>query len=63
MHIESGWYHCDASPRREGDHYKCFMQTDAQIQAYTESYPQHPNYYTFDPELYPERATEIIYGD
>lgn len=63
VHIESGWYHCDASPRREGDHYKCFMQTDAQVQAYTESYPQHPNYYTFDPELYPERATEIIFGD
>lgn len=63
VHIESGWYHCDTSPRRTGDHYKCFMQTDAQVQAYTESYPEHPNYYTFDPELYPERATEIIFGE
>lgn len=63
VEIEGGWYHCDASPRREGDRYKCFMQTDAQVQAYTESYPAHPNYYTFDTESYPERGTEIIFGD
>jgi len=31
-----GWYHCDASPRKKGDTYLCYMQTDAQIQAYTD---------------------------
>ncbi len=59
----SGWYHCDASPRRTGDSYLCFMQTDAQVQAYTESYPERPNYYVFDESLYPERAADIIFGE
>ncbi len=58
-----GWYHCDTSPRAMDHPYKCFMQTDAQVQAYTESYPEHPNYYTFDAALYPERATDIIFGE
>jgi hypothetical protein len=39
------------------------MQTDAQVQSYTDSYPQHPNYYVFDTSLYPERGEEIIFGD
>ncbi len=62
VNLGDGWYHCDCSPRRKGDHYDCFMQTDAQVQAYTESYKEHPNYYTFDGSLYPERATKIVYG-
>ena len=62
VNLGDGWYHCDCSPRRNGDYYECFMQTDAQVQAYTESYKEHPNYYTFDGSLYPERATEIVYG-
>ena len=57
-----GWYHCDASPRRNGDRYFCFMQTDAQVEAYTRAYPEKPDYYTFDASLLPERATEIIVG-
>jgi transglutaminase-like putative cysteine protease len=57
-----GWYHCDTSPRRSGDSYFCFMQTDAQVAAYTEAYPEKPDYYTFDGTLLPERATTIIYG-
>lgn len=64
VNLGDGWYHCDASPRHQGHKFRCFMQTDEQIAAYeaayTELYPEHPNYYTFDPELYPERATEII---
>lgn len=63
VNVGNGWYHCDASPRRTGDPYKCFMQTDAQVKAYTDSYPEHPNYYTFDESLYPERGTEIVFGD
>lgn len=63
VNIGDGWYHCDTSPRHKDHPYSCFMQTDAQIAAYAESYPEKPNYYTFDSSLYPERATEIIYGD
>lgn len=63
VNLGDGWYHCDASPRRKGDKFRCFMQTDAQVLAYTESYPEHPNYYVFDESLYPERETTIIYGE
>lgn len=62
VNLGNGWYHCDSSPRRKKDTYRCFMQTDTQIQAYTDSRPEHPNYYVFDETLYPERATEIVYG-
>lgn len=56
-----GWYHCDATPRNRRYPYLCFMQTDAQVQAYTEYNKNKPNFFTFDPSLYPERATEIIF--
>lgn len=65
VNLGDGWYHCDASPRQKKDPYKCFMQTDEQVAAYTVYYeamnPGHPNYYTFDKTLYPERGTEILY--
>ena len=57
-----GWYHCDASPRQRNYPYQCFMQTDAQVQAYTKLYTGRPNYYTFDASLYPERETTVIFG-
>ena len=63
VNVGDGWYHCDSSPRRRGDPYLCFMQTDAQVQAYTESYPDIPNYYVFDGSLYPDRETVVIFGD
>lgn len=61
VNIGDGWYHCDASPRNENHTYRCFMQTDEQLQWYTDYYKEHPNYYTFDPESLPERATAIVY--
>lgn len=61
VNLGDGWYHCDTSPRRIGHTYKCFMQTDEQIQQYTDFYTEKPNYYTFDTTLYPERGTVIVY--
>lgn len=61
VNIGDGWYHCDASPRNESHTYRCFMQTDEQLQWYTDFYKEHPNYYTFDPESLPERATTIVF--
>lgn len=61
VNIGDGWYHCDASPRNENHTYRCFMQTDEQLQWYTDYYKEHPNYYTFDPESLPERATTIMF--
>ncbi|MBP5250421.1 MAG: transglutaminase domain-containing protein [Lachnospiraceae bacterium] len=58
---EGKWYHCDASPRRPDDPFHTFLQTDLQIKAYTESYPERPNYYTTDWDAYPERATVPVY--
>lgn len=64
VNVGDGWYHCDTSPRKIGHKFKCFMQTDEQIAAYTTAYaelfPDHPNYFTFESDLYPERATEIV---
>ena len=60
VNLGEGWYHFDASPRISGDTFEAFMVTDEEVKAYTESYtkqhPEHPNYYTFDASLYPERA-------
>lgn len=61
VNLGDGWYHCDPSPRKKEHMYKCFMQTDAQIQAYADFYVEHPDYYTFDTALYPERATEVVF--
>ncbi len=61
VNLGDGWYHCDPSPRKTGHTYKCFMQTDEQVQDYTDYYTDHPNYYVFDKELYPERETEIVF--
>ena len=61
VNLGDGWYHCDPSPRKRGHTYKCFMQTDAQVQEYNEFFVEKPDFYAFDAELYPERATEIVF--
>ena len=63
VNVGDGWYHCDASPLRKGDPYACFMQTDAQLQAYMNLHPERPNYYSFDESLYPDRETAVIFGE
>lgn len=64
--MDTGWYHTDSSPRSLSMPYQCFMQTDAQIAAYTKKFtkvhPEKPNYFTFDGSKYPERGTVILYG-
>ncbi len=59
--VEDGWYHADPSPRNKKHNYFCFLQTDAQIAAYTEFYSEHPDYYTFDETGLPERSKTIIF--
>jgi len=61
VNVGDGWYHCDSSPRKAGHTYLCFMQTDAQIQEYTEYYTAKPNYYVFDDTNLPERGTVIVF--
>lgn len=62
VNVGDGWYHCDPSPKNNEYPYKTFMQTDAQVAAYTKRNKTRTNYYTFDESLYPERATKIVYG-
>lgn len=57
----SGWYHFDCSPHAGG--YKCFMQTDAQVRAYSAQHRATEKYYEFDEPDMPQRETEILYGD
>jgi hypothetical protein len=66
VNLGDGWYHCDSSRRIHGDKfYICFMQTDEQVQEYTDYYEKHhyegKNYYVFDKTLYPERGTKTVF--
>lgn len=61
VNLGDGWYHCDCSPRNLEHRYKCFMQTDAQLQEYEAFYVEHPGYYQFDTTLYPERETTVLF--
>lgn len=65
VNVGEGWYHCDCSPRNNTLPYKCFMQTDAQLEAYSTLYekyfPEKPDYYLFDKSLYPERETKEVF--
>ena len=60
VNMGGGWYHFDCSHQPE--RYQCFMQTDAQVQEYSETVRGQEGYYQFDQEDMPERATEIIYS-
>ncbi len=60
------WYHCDCIKRHTGtkayDDYWCFMQTDAQVDAYTALRGSSmPNCYTYDKSAVPECNTYAFY--
>lgn len=55
VYIRNGWYHFDASPN--SGHFRCFLKTDAEVAAYGPSVGR-PEYYDFDPSLYPATPTE-----
>lgn len=56
INLGYGWYHVDCTPRKgDGDNF--FMVTDAELEAYS---VEHHNSHIFDPDLYPERATESV---
>lgn len=56
INLGYGWYHVDCTPRKgDGDNF--FMVTDEELEAYSSA---HHNSHIFDPDLYPERATESV---
>ena len=59
VNIGTGWYHYDASPQSAEDPFRCFMKTDAQVNAYARSRQDgRRDYYKIDYTKYPELATE-----
>lgn len=61
VYIDGGWYHFD--PSRHDPKWACFLKTDAQVDEYARTNTPHPDYYQFDEEDVPARATRIIVGD
>lgn len=57
-----GWYHCDTGPGSSNYRITCFMQTDAQLDSYDAWDEECHEFYQFDKDKYPQRATKIIYG-
>ena len=49
VYIEDGWYHFDATPRKEGK--KLFLYTEKELEAFSSS---HGNSHIYDKSLYPE---------
>lgn len=49
VYIEDGWYHFDATPRKDKSEF--FLLTNAQLEAYSS---KHRNTHKFDASLYPE---------
>lgn len=55
----TGWYHLDTSPQSLKYPFKCFMKTDQEVWEYAQSRGDgRDDYYQFDTEAYPQRATE-----
>lgn len=59
VNVGTGWYHLDTLGTYAQFPFKCFMKTDAQVEAYCRSRTDgKTDYYKYDKSLYPDRATE-----
>jgi len=60
------WYHFDSCPLLKGESFVPFMVNDADLLAFSEDYGKrypdesHRNYYSFNPDKYPDRAKESL---
>lgn len=58
VNVGSGWYHMDTTPHHIRSPFRCFMKTDKEIWDYAaKRVDKRTDYYDFDTELYPPRAT------
>lgn len=55
INLGDGWYHVDCTPRRNVGYF--FMNTDKELETYS---VKNNNSHIFDPDAYPERATESV---
>lgn len=59
VNVGSGWYHMDTTPHHIRSPFRCFMKTDKEVWDYAAGRVDgRKDYYDFDTELYPPRATK-----
>ena len=51
--IDEKWYHFDTCPTSKKYPFKCFLKTDSEVKAYSDSRTDKPNYYGYDKENCP----------
>ena len=51
--VDGKWYHFDACPTSRNYPFKCFLKTDSEVKAYSDSRTDKPNYYNYDKESCP----------
>ncbi len=51
--IDGNWYHFDACPTLKTNQFRCFLRTDSEVEAYSATRPDKPNYYAYDKENCP----------
>lgn len=51
--IDGNWYHFDACPTLKTNQFRCFLRTDSEVDAYSATRPDKPNYYAYDKESCP----------
>ena len=51
--VDGQWYHFDACPTSSKYPFKCFLKTDGEVKAYSDSRTDKPNYYNYDKENCP----------
>lgn len=61
VNLGDGWYHFDCSPHKSG--YRCFMQTDLQVEEYAKKNELKADYFMFDEPGMPDRAEMVIDGN
>lgn len=51
--VDGLWYHFDACPTSNKYPFTCFLKTDSEVKAYSDSRTDKPNYYNYDKENCP----------
>ena len=51
--VDGKWYHFDACPTSRNYPFKCFLKTDSEVRAYSDSRTDKPNYYNYDKDNCP----------
>lgn len=53
VYVDGAWYHFDACPTSQLYPFRCFLRTDSEVKAYSDSRTDKPNYYNYDKDSCP----------